>query len=284
MLRQHVDGVKGAFCTHSVHSGGKVMAMAMRQDDPRDSDAVGKALRLLQLLGEHPEGAGLSRLAREAGYPVSTAHRLLTSLQRDGFVRSDAASRSYSLGLRLFELGQRVSQARGFSGVALPVMRDVTEHTGEPTLMSVLDGHHQLYVHHVQGPHRIRVIGEPGKHGPLHCTSMGKCLIAFAPDDVRAELVEGLELVPLGPNTITDRARFRAEIAQVREQGYATSDEEHEAGIRAVGVPVVGPRGIALASLSTPAPAYRMTMERLTGFLPRLLDAAAELAVLLPTT
>ncbi|GAA4510327.1 IclR family transcriptional regulator [Actinoallomurus oryzae] len=251
--------------------------------DRSDSDAVGKALRLLCLLGEHPEGVGVSRLARDAGYPVSTTHRLLGSLQRDGFVRSDGESRRYSLGLRMFELGQRVSQARGFTGVALPVMRRVTELTGEPTLMSVLDGRHQLYVHHVQGPRRIRVIGEPAKHGPLHCTSMGKCLIAFAPDEVRAELVEELELTPLGPATITDRARFREEIDRVREQGYAVSDEEHEAGIRAVGVPIVGPGGTALAALSTPAPAYRVTMRELTGSLPFLLEAAAELAVLLPT-
>lgn len=68
----------------------------------------------------------------------------------------------------MFELGQRVSQARGFTGVALPVMRRVTELTGEPTLMSVLDGRHQLYVHHVQGPRRIRVIGELGP-------STGRC-------------------------------------------------------------------------------------------------------------
>jgi DNA-binding IclR family transcriptional regulator len=257
--------------------------MAAQRGDRPDSDAVGKALRLLCLLGEHPDGVGVSRLARDAGYPVSTTHRLLTSLQRDGFVRSDRESRRYSLGLRMFELGQRVSQARGFTGVALPVMQDVTARTGEPTLMSVLDGRHQLYVHHVQGPHRIRVIGEPAKHGPLHCTSMGKCLIAFASDEVRAELVDDIELTPLGPNTITDRARFREEIQRVREQGYAVSDEEHEAGVRAVGVPVVGPQGIALASLSTPAPAYRMTMEELTRFLPCLLDAAGQLAVLLPT-
>lgn len=260
--------------------GRKVMPMAAQA---AESDAVGKALRLLCLLGERPDGAGVSRLAEAAGYPVSTTHRLLASLQRDGFVRSDGETRRYSLGLRVFQLGQRVSQARGFTGVALPVMRAVTARTGEPTLMSVLDGRHQLYVHHVQGPHPVRVIGDPAKQGPLHCTSMGKCLIAFAAAGVREELVAGLELTPLVPGTITDRGRFREEIDRVREQGYAVSDEEHEAGIRAVGVPVIGPHGIALAALSTPAPAYRMTMEELTGFLPCLLDAAGELAVLLPT-
>lgn len=126
---------------------------------------------------------------------MSTTHRLLASLQRDGFVRSDGDSRRYSLGLRMFELGQRVS---------------------------------------------------------------------------------------LGSRTITGRARFRAEIEAVRERGHAISDEEHECGIRAVGVPVTGPEGAALAALSTPAPAYRMSVERLTDFVPCLREAAAELAVRLP--
>lgn len=175
-----------------------------------------------------------------------------------------------------------MSQARGFTGIALPVMRRVTAHTGEPTLMSVLDGRYQLYVHHVQGPRQVRVIGEPGKHGPLHCTSMGKCLVAFAPDDVREELVETLELTRYEPHTITERARFRSEIEQVRERGYAVADEEHEAGIRAIGVPVVGPLGNAVAALSTPAPAFRRSMSELAGYLPVLVEAALELAVVLP--
>jgi DNA-binding IclR family transcriptional regulator len=102
------------------------------------ADMVGKALRLLSLLGDHPDGVALSELARARAFPVSTTHRLLSSLQAEGFVRSAPDSRRYPLGLRLFELGQQVSDARGFARVALPVMQQVSEHTGEPTLMAVL--------------------------------------------------------------------------------------------------------------------------------------------------
>ncbi|WP_037367718.1 IclR family transcriptional regulator [Amycolatopsis orientalis] len=244
------------------------------------ADMVGKALRVLSLLGGYPEGVPLSELARAAGYPVSTTHRLLSSLQSEGFARNDPVSKRYSLGLRLFELGQSVSQARGFAGVALPVMQKLSAETGEPTLLAVLDGHNQVYVHSVQGSQRLQIRGEPGARGPLHCTSMGKCLVAFAPN--RDELVASLELPALGPRTITEREAFAAEIAAVRERGFAIADEEHEEGIRAVGVPIRTPDGTAIAALSTAAPAYRLTVAQLEEFVPALRAAARELAALLP--
>jgi IclR family acetate operon transcriptional repressor len=246
------------------------------------ADMIGKSLRLLSLLGTYPDGVGISELARAAGYPVSTTHRLLGSLTAEGFVRADPKSKQYALGLRLFELGQQVSQARGFAGVALPVLEQVSAHTGEPTLMSVLDGHDQLYVHTVEGRQQVQIRSTPGRRGPLHCSSMGKCLVAFAPAEQRARLVAELALTPMGPRSITGRAQFAAEIDRVRERGFAVADEEHEPGIRAVGVPVCGPDGVALAALSTAAPAYRMTVAALEEFVPSLRAAARELAAVLP--
>ncbi|MHA6800673.1 IclR family transcriptional regulator [Bounagaea algeriensis] len=240
-----------------------------------------KALRLIVLLSEQPHGVALSDLARQAGYPVSTTHRLLNTIAREGFAALDE-QRRWTLGLRMFEVGQRVLQARGLADIANPVLQRVTRHTGESTLMSVLDGQHQLYVHFVEGTGQVQITGQPGKRGPLHCTSMGKCLIAFAPENVREELLAGLELTALGPKTITDRTRFRAEIDAVRSDGCAIADEEHEQGILAVGVPVLGATGVAAAAVSTAVPAFRSTTEELRAHLPVLQQAARELAVGLP--
>lgn len=264
------------------HSEVTVQRAPGAPSDGAGADMVGKALRLLSLLSEHPHGAGVSQLAQAAGYPVSTTHRLLRSLQREGFVRSESDNRRYELGLRLFELGQRVSHSRGFAGVALSVMQRVTAETLEPTLMSVLDGHEQLYVHYVEGPHQVQITGEPGNRGPLHCTSMGKCLLAFQPAEACRTLVGELELPRFTPHTITRRDKLADEVARVRTLGHAFADEEYELGIRAVGVPVIGVDGVAIAALSTAAPAYRMTIDRLRAFVPLLQDAARELAAVLP--
>lgn len=254
--------------------------MSERSAEPRD-DMVSKALRLLSLLGNAPRGRTLSELARETGYPVSTTHRLLASLAREGFAVLDE-ERRWNLGLRLFELGQGVLQARGFADIAAPVLRRITRETGEPTLMSVLDGHDQLYVQHAEGTRQIQITGRPGQRGPLHCTSMGKCLVAFASDERREQLLSDLELTGPGPNAITDRDEFREEIRRVRQQRHATADEEHEAGILAIGVPVLDASTVAVAALSTAAPAFRADAEWMRSCLDPLRRGAEELAVSLP--
>src|SRR6478752_4554511 len=148
------------------------------REDSR-TDMVGKALGLLVLLGDEPRGASAADLARSAGLPFSTTYRLLGSLTRDGFVDYEPDGRRYHLGLRVFQLGQRVSNHHGFAATALPVLQRVTERTHEATILSVRDGNHHLTVNKVDGPQTFRVTSDPGHLGALHTTSVGKALIAF---------------------------------------------------------------------------------------------------------
>ena len=159
------------------------------KDDAR-TDMVGKALGLLVLLGDEPRGASAAELSRRAELPFSTTYRLLGSLTRDGFVDYEPDGRRYRLGLRVFQLGQRVSNHHGFAGTALPILRRVTEETGEATILSVRDGKHHLTVNKVDGPQTFRVTSDPGHLGALHTTSVGKALVAFADDATRSRLVE----------------------------------------------------------------------------------------------
>ncbi|MGO4122357.1 IclR family transcriptional regulator [Arthrobacter sp. YAF16] len=243
---------------------------------------VGKALGLLVLLGDEPRGASAAELSRRAELPFSTTYRLLGSLTRDGFVDYEPDGRRYHLGLRVFQLGQRVSNHHGFAGTALPILRRVTEETGEATILSVRDGNHHLTVNKVDGPQTFRVTSDPGHLGALHTTSVGKALVAFADDATRDRLVQDLELEPLTELSITDRDAFRAEIELVRKRGYATMDEENELGMRAVAVPVFNSQGHAFASLATAVPVFRMSMEALVALVPLLQSAAAELSARLP--
>lgn len=245
------------------------------------TDMVGKALSLLTRLGDYPRGVVASQLSRQSGFPLSTTHRLLGSLVRDGYAQFNRDTKCYTLGLRVFQLAQRVSQANGFSGIARPILEQVSDATREATLLAVLDGNQMLYVHSIEGPQQVRVVGDPGRHGPLHCTSLGKILVAFAPGHVREHLLATVQLDRCGPNSITERAAFAEEIAAVRARGYAIADEEHETGIRAIGVPVLAAQD-RVFSLATAAPAYRMSVDDLTRHLPTLHEAATSLAAVLP--
>jgi IclR family transcriptional regulator, acetate operon repressor len=246
-------------------------------EERRSTDGMlGKGLRLLVALGDHPEGAGVSQLAREVEVPVSTAHRLLAGMVPLGFVSFDRERRRYSLGLRTLELGQRVASARRLSDVALPAMRRVTQATGETTLLAVLSGDDVLYVERTECKHLAQIWGAPGVRGSPHYTSLGKCLVAFLPEEEREELLARLRLERLTPRTITDTEELREELLLTRERGYATNDEEHEEGVRAVGVPVIGRRAAAAAALSVATLTFRYSMEELEGFVPLLREAARE--------
>lgn len=257
---------------------------ASKRESKEDSrtDMVGKALGLLVLLGDEPRGASAAELSRRAELPFSTTYRLLGSLTRDGFVDYEPDGRRYHLGLRIFQLGQRVSNHHGFAGTALPILRRVTEETGEATILSVRDGNHHLTVNKVDGPQTFRVTSDPGHLGALHTTSVGKALVAFADDATRSRLVDELELESLTEFSITDREAFRAEIELVRQRGFAVMDQENELGMRAVAVPVFNAQGTAFASLATAVPVFRMSIEALVALVPLLQSAAAELAARLP--
>lgn len=261
----------------------EVSGLAAGNADDVPRDMVGKALHVLRAIGGSPDGLTLTQLARETGYPLTTVHRLIGTLARERFVELDESSKRYRVGLSVFALARRVSAGRGFEDVALPVLRRLTAETRESTLMSVLDGDRQLYVAHVQGPLQLNVIGDPGTQGPLHCTSMGKVLVAFAPRAVRERLVGAMELTKLGPNTVTDRDAFAQDIAEVRARGFALSDQEHEEGVRAIGVPVMGVDGTAMAAISVAAPSFRRSVADLIDMLPPMTQAARELAARLPS-
>ena len=261
-------------------AGGKASAKVGKEEVR--TDMVGKALGLLVLLGDEPRGASAAELSRRAELPFSTTYRLLGSLTRDGFVDYEPDGRRYHLGLRIFQLGQRVSNHHGFAGTALPILRRVTEETGEATILSVRDGNHHLTVNKVDGPQTFRVTSDPGHLGALHTTSVGKALVAFADDATRGQLVEGLALEPLTEFSITGREAFRAEIELVRTRGYALMDEENELGMRAVAVPVFNSQGHAFAALATAVPVFRMGVEALVALVPLLQAAASELSARLP--
>jgi DNA-binding IclR family transcriptional regulator len=246
-------------------------------EERRSADGMlGKGLRLLVALGDHPDGAGLSQLARDVEVPVSTTHRLPAGMAPLGFVSFDRERRRYSLGLRTFELGRRVASARRLSDVALPAMRRVTQATGETTLLAVLSGDDVLYVERTEGKHLAQIWGAPGVRGAPHYTSLGKCPVAFLPEEEWEEILSRLRLERLTPGTITDAEGLREELLLTRERGYTTNDEEHEEGVRAVGVPVIGRPA---AALSVATLTFRYSMEELEGFVPLLREAAREVEV-----
>lgn len=238
-------------------------------------DMVGKALRLLELLGEHPGGLTAAEATKICGYPFSTTYRLLNALVRDGFAELQE-DRRYVLGLKIFHAAHSVAQRLGITGTVVPVLRRMVERTGESCLFAVLDGDRFHTLAKEDGPD-FRVTSDPGYRGALHSSALGLCLLAFAPQDVREHLLGTVELEPRTPSTLTDRDELRRRVERIRREGWATQDQEHDVGMVAVAVPVLRPGGGCAGALALSAPVFRHRLEDLVDMVPALREAAEEL-------
>lgn len=245
------------------------------------SGTVGKALGVLTLLGKYPHGATTAQIAEETGYPFSTAYRLLNTLVETGFATYDPHDKRYQLGLRVYQLGQKVAHHRGFEGAAVPVLQRLTAITGESSVLHVLDGDQSLTVHKVDGP-QFRTTTDPGDRSPLHTTASGKVLLAYAEPALREHLLATIDLAPRTEHSITDRAVLARQVEQIRAQGWAAQSEENDLGMTAIAAPVLSAANRLIGAVTLAAPKFRADLEELCRHLPPLQEATAELGLKLP--
>jgi DNA-binding IclR family transcriptional regulator len=213
---------------------------------------------LFEVLARHPETVTLKQLAQGAGLHPSTAHRILAALVNDRFVeRVDQGN--YRLGIRLLELGNLVKSRVSVREHALPFMRELHEATGEAVNLSVRRDDEIVYVERTSsGRAMMRVDNIVGARAPLHITAVGKLFLAEdGPEELRS-YAQRTGLRSHTRNTMCDIETLAKELERVKEQGYATDNEEAEIGVRCIGAPVRDDTTALVAGLSVSAPAERM--------------------------
>ena len=237
--------------------------------------SVARSLRLLIALADTEGGARLADLSDRLDLPVPTVHRLLQALIAEGFALQDLGSRRYELGPSAARLADVSQTHEALRHRARPVLERVMETCGETVFLTVRSGDQLQYIDTVMPSATVRMVGRPGERDLLHATSQGKVLLAFLPSPRREEIVQHLHFKHLTARTVTDRARFLAELEVVRERGFALQNEEREEGIRAVAAPVLDPGGYPVASICLAGPSSRLGTGDLEGRLARAALAAA---------
>jgi IclR family transcriptional regulator, KDG regulon repressor len=241
------------------------------------SQTVLKALDILECiaLADHPlstaEVAKCCKLARP------TAYRLICTLNTRGYVAQDDDTH-YRLGTQTLSLSQNVLDSLELPELARPYLRHLSDITNETTYLSILDDNEILYIGKVESSQSVRTHTKIGSRNSLHCTSMGKVMLAFLPASDQAKLIDQLELTPNTTTTITDRAALVEELATVRAQKYAIDDEESEEDIRCVGAPIFDHTGRVFAAISVSGPAYRLSASRLMALSSLTMDTAKSIS------
>jgi len=242
-----------------------------RAVDTGGVQSVHRALDVLEALAAAGGTASLTDLAAACGLPVPTLHRLANTLAGRGYLRQ-GPDRRYSLGSRLVPLGTDAHALLGER--ALPVLRSLAELTGESANLAVLTQGRAEYVAQAPGRHTMRTFTEVGNRVALHCTGVGKALLAAIAPAHAARLLGAGPLEARTAATLTDPVAVRAELELIRERGYALDEGEMEIGVRCV---AVGMPGTAPMAVSVSGPAARMTDDRITPVVAALREATARL-------
>jgi IclR family transcriptional regulator, pca regulon regulatory protein len=261
---------------HSRPAAGDGVSRGTAGGAGRDSDFVqslDRGLAVIRAFGPGRERLSLSDVARETGLTRAAARRFLLTLVKLGYVRSDG--REFSLRPRVLELGYAYLSGLAMPEIAAPHLEELVARVRESSSISVLDGHHIVYVARVPTKRIMTVAISVGTRFPAYATSMGRVLLAgMSQEDLDRYLAEA-NLESLTGRTITDADRLREIVREVGRQGYAIVDQELEEGLRAIAAPIHGTGDAVIAAINVSAHASRVSMTAMRAeLLPAMLETA----------
>ena len=199
--------------------------------------AVERVLSILELLAGSRAGMPLPDIARELGLPKSSVHCLLVTLERRGYLHRNERTGCYLFGSKLFSLGNLALSGRELRDVAAPFLRALMEKTRLTVHLAVLERNEAVIIDKVEPSSMFKLATWLGKRMDVHCTGVGKALIAYLPDEELRRLVEERGLPRHNENSIVTIRKLKDELVRARRRGYAIDDEEDEIGLRCIGAP-----------------------------------------------
>jgi DNA-binding IclR family transcriptional regulator len=233
--------------------------------------ALDRAFAVLDLLGESDTPLGLAQVASSLQLHKSTAHRFLMVLERHHMVERTGNGK-FRLGLRLFDFGNRAIEQYDLRDRAQPHLRRLVSETEETAHLCILEQAHVIYIDKIEPARSVRMITRVGASNPVHCTSVGKAILAFLPEERIAEVIRRTRFERFTHRTIATPEALRAEIEKTRRRGYAVDDEELEEGLRCIAVPVLDAQKQPVAAVSVSGPSFRVTAQKLPAIANHLLQ------------
>ncbi len=251
-------------------TGGKAGSGASRA---KRLSSVGTAIALLKCFSAEEHELGVSELSRKLGVAKSTVHRLARTLISDGMLEQNGENEKYRLGIALFGLGALVRRRMNLSSEARQDLFALRNVTGETVQLAILDGADIMFVYNLESTQAIRVNSDIGVRKPAFCTASGRAILAWQSDEaVSAAFAQGL--ARRTSKTEVEPARLRKLLTEVRSRGFATEDEESDAGMRALAAPVRGAGGVVVGSVAVAGPVQRLSKETLARFAPEVIRTA----------
>ncbi len=240
--------------------------------------SLAMGLRVLLTMAEFNRPMALTEVARAVGTNNATATRCCYTLSSLGFVSRDA-NRKFHLTPAVLLLGYAAISRLGWRQAALHHLDRLFAEIKETVNLSILEGAELLYICRLNTDNILPYDLQIGSKLPLHCTSMGKSLMAFTPPDKFDELLERIEFKALTHRTIIDKKDYLAELETIRRRGYSVNDEELSVGLRSAAAPILNKEGWAMAALNVAVPTKRVSRSELEEHLaPKAMQTARDIS------
>jgi len=248
-----------------------------KADGPYQLHSLDRAVSVLEVLGGSDTPLSLAEICQRIGLHKSTAHRSLMVLERSALIERTLENR-FRLGLKLYELGNRAVEQIDLRARVHPFFRRLATQVGETVHLSVLQKTSVVYLDKVEPNRRVCMSSKTGSSNPVYCTSMGKAMLAFQPEETIEQIVAKIRFVRHTPKTLCTREALLKALERIRRRGYAIDDEEIELGVRCVGAPIFDENHRAIAAVSVSGPASRITVQSVPGIAEHLLRCCRDIS------
>jgi DNA-binding IclR family transcriptional regulator len=256
----------------------KLRATHSARRNHRPVKSLIKALRILDTLGESPNGLGITELSDALNAPKSTVHRLIATLEAGGYAVFDLPTSKYVLGTRVAQLGERLNHQSSLLTFGVPALEQLTRECGEASHLAILEGTDVVYVSREESKEPIRISFGMGHRAPAHCTALGKAFLAALSDSDVRTLYRNAKLQQLTSRTKTKLQELLAELPAIRREGIAYDNEEYMPGLRCIAAPIRDFSSRTIAAMSLSVVKHKLTAERKSFFKQALLRVSADLS------
>lgn len=233
----------------------------MAASKTRTVPALYNALKLIELLAESKCGLSLADLTQMCGLSKSSVHYLLVTLERCGYVQKGSRGGRYMAGMKLLAVANAALQNLALRQRTAPFLFSLRLKTGLGVHLAIYEHQEAMVIAKLENNER-RLASWVGKRMDLHCTGIGKAILAYLPEDERNDVIKRYGLAKKNDNTICTRKRLEADLEQVLRVQYALDNEEDELGMRCIGVPIIGLDCRPVAAVSISGSISQLTPER----------------------
>jgi IclR family KDG regulon transcriptional repressor len=241
--------------------------------------SLDRALQIFEVLGSRRGGYGVTEISKEIGLNKTSVYRMLSTFVRHGYVEQDPETERYKLGYKILELSSALLEFIDLRTEAKPFLKELENLTNEVIHLVVYDRGEVVYIEKLEGNETLRMHSKVGTRAPMHCTGVGKVIMAYLPTSEVSKIMDRQELEKHTVHTIVDKEALHNQLTEIRTKGFAYDLEENEIGISCIAAPIFDHTGKVVAAVSISGPTMRMTVERLGELQGHITDICNKISV-----